>query len=66
MGRMIPPLPLSSEEVNRRISHGAKTMEEIDPEFCKWIRFNRRMRLTGIICILIEAVIIAIVFISVT
>jgi hypothetical protein len=33
---MYPPPPLSKEEFDRRVSAGAKTFREIDPDFCKW------------------------------
>ena len=36
MGYIPPPIALSSEEFNKRIASGAKTLEEIDPEFWKW------------------------------
>ncbi len=44
MGRLVPPLPLSKEEVERRIAAGAKTLREIDPELCRWADEGQRFR----------------------
>lgn len=34
----IPPssMALSKKEFDKKVTNGAKTFEEIDPEFCKW------------------------------
>ena len=33
----LPPPALSKQEYDRRMKAGAKTFEDIDPEFCKWL-----------------------------
>ena len=48
-----PPPALSDEEFKRRYQAGARTMEEIDPEFFNWLRkekFNHKIKI-GIIWI---------------
>jgi len=37
MGFVPPPLQLTSEEFNKRWEAGARTLEELDPEFAKWL-----------------------------
>jgi len=38
MGFIVPPLPISFEEFQRREKAGAKTLEEFDPELARWTR----------------------------
>lgn len=46
----IPPPALSTEEFNRRVKNGAKTFEEIDPEFWAWnLRMEKEMRIKWIL-----------------
>lgn len=46
----IPPPPLSREEFDRRVAAGARTFEEIDPEFMAALRASQRgRRLLGIL-----------------
>jgi hypothetical protein len=42
MGRIEPPRALTKDEFDRRIASGAKTFEEIDPEFCRWAKKGER------------------------
>lgn len=46
-----PPPPLSPDEFKRRYDAGARTMEELDPEFMKWYRERKRDSLIGWACI---------------
>jgi nicotinamidase-related amidase len=56
MGLEIPPAPISREEFDRRVAAGARTFEEIDPEFASWARRRHVTRLTvigmAVICVL--------------
>ena len=47
MGYVPPPLKLTREEFRKRISNGAQTMVELDPEFYKWF-FNSNP--IGLLC----------------
>ena len=58
MGLSIPPMPLL--DVEERIRNGAKTLEEIDPEFHKWYKRQQRAHIFGTSCIL-AAIIIAVI-----
>ena len=40
-----PPTPITKEEIEKRIKAGAKTLEEIDPEFCKWYRRQQDLKI---------------------
>jgi len=51
MGMVWPPPPLSQEEFDRRVAAGAKTFEEIDPEFCKWNQERVRAHIFQAICL---------------
>ena len=44
MGYIPPPLPLSREEFLARWNAGARTLEELDPDFAEWKKNNERMR----------------------
>lgn len=49
MGLSIPPLQPSPEEFKRRYDAGARTLRELDPEFCNWLeRQNRQLRFQAI------------------
>jgi hypothetical protein len=37
MGLIPPPEKLTSEEFERRIAAGAKTIAEVDPSFANWV-----------------------------
>ena len=45
MGFSPPPLQPLKSEIEKRIRNGAKTLEEIDPEFYKWLQRQRRIRI---------------------
>ena len=54
MGLLVPPRPISKELIEKRISEGAKTFEEIDPEFAEYLRLCHFSRMFGIIPILLD------------
>ena len=40
-----PPPPLSRDEFDKRYAAGARTLRELDPEFCEWMdRETARVR----------------------
>ena len=41
---LVPP-PLQPHDVRERIRDGARTLEEIDPEFYKWSKRHKYQRL---------------------
>lgn len=51
-GRTEMPRALSHEEFEKRIAAGARTFEEIDPEFCKMWRSD--MRCNNIMLIIVS------------
>lgn len=63
MGLIIPRMP-TKKEIQERINNGAKTLEEIDPEFFKYIQERTKHRLFNFITIL-TGIIILIIFLGI-
>ena len=55
-----PPPALSKQEYDRRMKAGAKTFEDIDPEFCKWLNDYKGRRKVGLVILFVAIVILAI------
>jgi len=51
MGKIPPPLPLSTDEIRKRVAAGARTLAEVDPVFGAWLTRSRRFRLVAWIAI---------------
>lgn len=60
MAYVPPPFPLSTEEFNRRVAKGAKTLAEIDPEFWEWVQSRRRFRILASIILSLGTLILTI------
>ena len=65
MSYIPPPLPLSKEEIVRRIKAGAKTLEEIDPELWKWKKQRDFSHMIQAIILLVATTILMITFLIV-
>jgi hypothetical protein len=65
MGQIPAPPPLSKEEFEKRIKNGAKTLEEIDPEFWKWYQEGQKYRLMTTIMV-ISAILVLMVTIMIS
>lgn len=61
MGVLPPPRPLTKEEFLRRIENGARTLNEIDPELCTFLKTSKRNSALGIILGILVFVLIFIV-----
>lgn len=54
-----PPIPPTHEELLERFRNGARTFEELDPEFHKWMAENQKSRIFGYACMVIGLVVLA-------
>jgi hypothetical protein len=55
-----PPPPLTKAEFEKRWRSGARSMEELDPEFARWLRKCRLVTFWGFASIVI-AILIAVI-----
>ena len=64
MGIVPPPLPLSKKEFDKRWKAGARTIEELDPEFVKWCRSGKRQLIILYIAVTLFVLITCVVIIG--
>ena len=65
MGLVIPPRMLTRSEIKERVKNGAKTLEEVDPEFFEWQRERMRYRAFMISIFIAAAWFVLITFIGI-
>ena len=64
MGVVPPPNPLGQKEFKKRWDAGARTMKELDPEFCKWCEKQQKYTYMTIFIYVLAGTTLAVVLAS--